>query len=204
MTTPSRPRRFAVLAALAAMTVCLPLLFGCGRSAPTQFYSLSTEAEKAAPQPAGPCLSVGVGPVDFPAYLDRSQIVTRTGANQMHLAEFAQWIETPRENFQRILTENLAGLICAKPLVTYPWPTGGQPDRQIVIQVARFDGILGQDAKLRASWSVLDADNKRLVWRSAEYREAAAGPGYDALAAAQSRLVERLAKDVAASLQEKE
>lgn len=188
---------------LVLAVVALPLFAACGKSAPTHFYSLSAQpAAKEAQAPAGPCLSVGVGPVDFPAYLDRSQIVTRTGANRMHLAEFDQWIETPRENFQRILTENLAGLVCAKPLVTYPWPTGGHPDRQIVIQVARFDGILGQDAVLRASWAVVDADGKTLAWNSNEYREAAAGPDYESLAAAQSRLVEKFAADVAASLRQ--
>lgn len=194
--------RSAVRACIVAMTLAagmLPLA-GCGKSAPTHFYSLNATPQKSEAAPAGPCMSVGVGPVDFPAYLDRAQIVTRSGGNRMHLAEFDQWIETPRENFQRVLTENLAGLVCAKPLVTYPWPTGGHPDRQVVIQVARFDGVLGQDAVLRASWSILDADGNNLAWRSNEYRETAATPEYDSLAAAQSKLVEQFAKDVAASL----
>ena len=190
----------AVRACIGALALAMLPLAGCGNSAPTHFYSLNATPQKSEAAPAGPCMSVGVGPVDFPAYLDRAQIVTRSGGNRMHLAEFDQWIETPRENFQRVLTENLAGLVCAKPLVTYPWPTGGHPDRQVVIQVARFDGILGQDAVLRASWSILDADGNNLAWRSNEYRETAATPDYDSLAAAQSKLVEQFAKDVAASL----
>lgn len=189
------------LTALLAGALCaLPLLAGCGKSAPTHFYSLNAAAPKAAETPAGPCLSLGIGPVDFPAYLDRSQVVTRIGQNQMHLAEFEQWIEPLRDNFQRTLTENLAGLVCAKPLVTYPWPAGGHPDRQVAIQISSFDGSLGQEAWLKASWSVLDADGNSLAWRTADYREAAAGPGYADLAAAQSRLVAKFAKDVAESL----
>ena len=193
----------AVRNGIVAMALAVGMLLslaGCGKSAPTHFYSLNATPQKSDAAPAGPCMSVGVGPVDFPAYLDRSQIVTRSGGNRMHLAEFDQWIETPRENFQRILTENLAGLVCAKPLVTYPWPTGGHPDRQIVIQVARFDGMLGQDTVLRASWSILDADGNNLAWRSNEYRESVAAPDYESLAAAQSKLLEQFAKDVAASL----
>ncbi len=197
MITKSAARTCIVAMALAAGMLSLA---GCGKSAPTHFYSLNATPQKIEAATAGPCMSVGVGPVDFPAYLDRAQIVTRSGGNRMHLAEFDQWIETPRENFQRVLTENLAGLVCAKPLVTYPWPTGGHPDRQVVIQVARFDGVLGQDAVLRASWSILDADGNNLAWRSNEYRESAATPDYDSLAAAQSKLVEQFAKDVAASL----
>ena len=196
----SLPRTLTALAAGALC--CLPLLAGCGRSAPTHFFSLSAAAQEKAVQPAGPCQSIGIGPVDFPAYLDRTQIVTRLGPNQLHLAEFDQWAEPLRDNFQRALAENLAGLLCAKPLVTYPWPVGGHPDKQIVIQVARFDGNLGQNATLLASWSVVDADGNNLAWRSTEYQEAVSGPGYDALAAAESRLVQKFAKDVADSLRQ--
>lgn len=193
----------SLVALVLGATCCLPLLAGCGKSAPTHFYSLSAAAPKAADAPAGPCLSLGIGPVDFPAYLDRSQVVTRIGQNQMQLAEFEQWIEPLRENFQRALTENLATLVCAKPLITYPWPAGGHPDRQVVIQVASFDGSLGQEAWLRASWSILDADGNSLAWRTADYHEATAGPAYADLAAAQSQLVEKFAKDVAESLRGK-
>ncbi|EFL51274.1 protein of unknown function DUF330 [Solidesulfovibrio fructosivorans JJ]] len=195
-----RPRTIAAVVAAAAC--CLPLLTGCGKSAPTHFFSLSTAAKENVAAPDGPCQSIGIGPVDFPAYLDRSQIVTRLGPNQMHLAEFDQWAEPLRDNFQRALAENLGALICAKPLVTYPWPVGGHPDKQIVIQVARFDGSLGQNATLRASWSVVDGDGNNLAWRSVEYQEAATGPGYADLAAAQSKLVEKFAKDVADTLRQ--
>jgi hypothetical protein len=190
------------IAPLVAGAACaLLLLTGCGKSAPTRFYSLSAAgAPPAAEAPAGPCLSLGVGPIDFPAYLDRAQIVTRIGDNRMQMADFEQWIEPLRDNFQRALLENLSRLVCAKPLIGFPWPAGGHPDRQLVIQVASFDGTLGQETWLRVSWAVLDADVKTLVWRSAEYREPVAGPDYAALAAAQSRLVEKFAKDVAESL----
>lgn len=181
---------------------CCGLLFaaGCGKSAPTHFYSLNVP-NPAQAAPAGPCLALGIGPVDFPAYLDRSQIVTRLGPNQMQLAEFDQWVEPLRDNFQRALMENLSGLVCAKPLVSHPWPSGGHPERQVAVQVERFDGALGQDAVLRASWTVLDADGKALTWRTADLREPAAGPDYAGLAAAQSRLVARFAAQVAESLQ---
>ncbi|MGE4538148.1 MAG: membrane integrity-associated transporter subunit PqiC [Desulfovibrio sp.] len=195
-----RPR--TLTAAVAVAACCLPLLTGCGKSAPTHFFSLSNAAQEKTAPVTGPCQSIGIGPVDFPAYLDRSQIVTRLGPNQMHLAEFDQWAEPLRDNFQRALAENLGMLLCAKPLVTYPWPVGGHPDKQIVIQVARFDGTLGQNATLRASWSVVDADGNNLAWRSVEYQEATTGPGYDALAAAQSKLVEKFAKDVADTLRQ--
>lgn len=198
MNTMTRLRR-----TLPILACCLAFLAGCGKSSPTHFYSLSaTAADQAATPPATPCFALGIGPVEFPAYLDRSQIITRLGNNQMHMAEFDQWIEPLRDNFQRVLMENLAGLVCAKPLVSYPWPAGGRPDRQIVIQVTRFDGTQGQEVELRASWTVLDAEGKSLTWRTTDLREQTSGPDYAALAAAQSRLVARFAAEVAGSLRD--
>ena len=185
---------------LLTVVLCLlPLAAACGKSVPAHFYSLNAAAATQAAQTT-PCIALGIGPVEFPAYLDRSQIVTRIGDNQMHMAEFDQWIEPLRDNFQRILMEDLSGLVCAKPLVSHPWPAGGHPDRQVAIQVARFDGTLGQDVVLRASWSVLDADGKSLGWRTTDLHEQTAGPDYAALAAAQSRLLAKFAEEVAASL----
>ena len=196
MITTSAARTCIVAMALAAGMLTLA---GCGKSAPTHFYSLSSQAPGQAVD-AGRCVALGIGPVEFPAYLDRSQIVTRIGENRMHLAEFDQWIEPLRDNFQRALMEDLAGLVCAKPLVSHPWPAGGHPERQVAIQVTRFDGTLGQEAVLRASWTVLDADGKALSWRATDLREQVAGPDHAALAAAQSRLVAKFAAEVAAVL----
>ena len=186
----------------AALALCLILfLAGCGKSAPTRFYSLT-----AAPAAAGAtaetrdCPALGLGPVEFPAYLDRSQIVTPGQGTSMHLAEFDQWIEPVRTNFERILMENLSGLVCAGPLVSHPWPEGLRPERQVAIQVRRFDGTLGGQAELRADWSILDAGGEVLVWRATTASEPAQGPDYAALVAAQSRLVEALARDIAAGL----
>ncbi|WP_243438574.1 PqiC family protein [Fundidesulfovibrio soli] len=184
------------------LPLCLAafLLAGCGKSAPTHFYSLSTgqtAPEREAAPARAPCFSLGVGPVDFPAYLDRSQVVVRQGGNQMHVADFEQWVEPLQENFKRVLLENLEGSLCASPLVLHPWPVGVRPDYQVALQVLRFDGAPGQSAQLRASWSILDSRGELLVWKSSTLQESVAGPGYDALAAAQSRLVNRLSQEIA-------
>ncbi|WP_243311271.1 PqiC family protein [Fundidesulfovibrio agrisoli] len=182
------------------------LLAGCGKSAPTHFYSLNSgqaaptqegaPAQEAKPAKA-PCFSLGVGPVDFPAYLDRAQMVVRQGGNQMQVADFEQWVEPLQENFKRVLLENLEGSLCASPLVLHPWPVGVRPDYQVALQVLRFDGAPAHTAVLRASWSILDSQGELLVWKSSTLQESVAGPGYDALAAAQSRLVARLSQEIA-------
>jgi len=200
---------FARANALAAMLVALaltaPLLGGCGKSAPTRFYTLAPDpvvqqalSDKAAS--GQPCRSLGIGPVDFPPYLDRNQIVTRSGSHQMVVADFAQWIEPLHDNFKRTLVADLAGVTCDKPLVLFPWPAGVQPDHQVTIQVRRFDAALGGEAVLQADWSVLDASGQAVAWQSSVFKEIAGGADYAHLASAQSRLVARLAQDIAAKV----
>ncbi len=149
---------------------------------------------------SGPCYSLGISPVEFPVYLDRTQIVTQGPGNQMQLADFDQWVEPLHENFKRILMDNLAGSLCVKPLVLFPWPAGMRPEYQVAIQVQRFDGALGQEAVLRANWSILNPAGDVLFWKAATLREPVAGPGYAPLAAAQSALVARFGQEVAAAL----
>lgn len=197
------PRANILAALFAALALCTPLLGGCGKSAPTRFYTLapmplSQDAPEAQGGQAGqPCRSLGIGPVDFPPYLDRNQIVTQNGSHQMHVADFAQWIEPLQDNFKRTLIADLAGITCGKPLVLFPWPAGVRPDVQVAIQVRRFDGELGGEAVLQADWSVLDSAGQALAWETTQLKETPAGPDYAQLASAQSRLVARLAQAIA-------
>ena len=195
------PRNMRIsLAGLACLALALPLLGGCGKSAPTRFYSLSADGPAQAEKPAGPCRSLGIGPVDIAAYLDRTQIVTRGEGNRMLLAEFDQWIEPVQANFTRAFTDALTRQVCARPVVDYPFPGGTSPDYQVAVQVRSFDGTLGKDALLQANWSITDKDGRNVAWKSSALREPCAGPDHAALVAAQGRLVERLAKEVAEEL----
>jgi len=89
---------------------------------------------------------------------------------------------------------------CDKPLVLFPWPAGVQPDYQVAIQVRRFDGTLGGEAVLQADWSVVDTSGQAVVWQTSLFKEAPSGADYAHLASAQSRLVARLAQDIAAKV----
>ena len=79
----------------APLRSCLLLtaLAGCAPGQPTRHYTLSTASEPAAAPRSGQGPVIGLGPLTLPQYLDRADIVTRAGANQMRLGEFSQWAE---------------------------------------------------------------------------------------------------------------
>ncbi len=179
----------------------LALLCGCGASAPVHFFALSggMSGQEAADS-EGPCFSLGVGPVDIPAYLDRSSIVTQKGANQMHVADFDQWGEPLGDGLTRVLMENLSDLLCIRPIAAVPLPEGIRTDYQVAVQIRRFDGILGGQAWLRGTWSVLDAEGRLISWKRCRLTEQVGGDDYGSLAAAMSSLAMELSRQIAVEL----
>ena len=71
--------------------------------------------------------AVGVGPVEFPEYLDRHSVVRRTGANELLVAEFELWGQSLRENFTQVLGQNLEPISTA---LLGQFERGIDPDKQ--------------------------------------------------------------------------
>src|SRR5262249_57455732 len=78
---------------------------------------------------------LGIGPIKFPGYLDRPELVTRSSPNRFEVAENDRWAEPLEENFVRVLTRNLAALMKSDRIVTYPWAPSLRPSRQLLIEM---------------------------------------------------------------------
>ena len=108
---------------MAAFCLCAALLAaaGCGRSAPFRFYVLAPIATPATAPADGRPVTIGVGPVRLPGYVDRSQIVTRRAAEEIDLAEFDRWGEALADSVPRIIADNLALLLPRERIALFPW-----------------------------------------------------------------------------------
>ncbi|HEX5606452.1 MAG TPA: PqiC family protein, partial [Candidatus Binatia bacterium] len=69
----------------------------------------------------GNALSLGIGPIKIPRYLDREQLVTRISQNRFAIAENDRWAEPLEENFSRVLSENLSILLQIDRVAAFPW-----------------------------------------------------------------------------------
>jgi len=188
-----------------ALALGLALIGGCvGRSAPVRLYVLtpvprpvavaaSTEASK------GPAL--GIGPVTLPRYLDRINIVTRRGA-EIDVAEFDRWSEALSEGVPRVIGADLAALLGTERVVIFPWSADREIGRQVVIEIARFDGTLGGEVVLEARWRILGPDRKDLLIRYSTVREPTGEASYLSLVSAMSRCLETLSAEIAKALKE--
>ena len=163
---------FNVVAGLGVGTL---LLASCGslsaKPDPSRFFTLSAlsqggESAGALPS-ASPGISLGVGPITLPGYLDRQEIVTRVAPSQINLSENDRWAEPLEENFSRVLSQNVSAILRAERINAYPWPIDKKPVYQVEVEVLRFEANTAQEAQLSARWTVRHSGKKDSI----RYRE---------------------------------
>jgi hypothetical protein len=174
-------------------------LTGCASTNPAKFYLLSPlpEGSTVKSSAADACVSLGVGPVKLPEYLNRPQIVTRASTNELIFGQFDRWAEPLSDTFSRVLAENLTRLLCTKSVVLYPWKPSTQMDYRVEAEVIRMDGALGKEASLEVWWSIGGGGEKKvLISRQSKFREPVAANDYEALVQAQSRLLASFSREI--------
>ena len=107
-----------------------------------------------------PQVAIGIGPIRLPEYLDRRNIIVRNSRNEFELAEISQWAEPMADTFARVLADNLSVLPGHPSNHPVPWRSSMPIDYQLTIQVAQFDGMLGEQAFLRAHWQFFTGTGK--------------------------------------------
>ena len=120
------------LTALVMSTACMNI--GPSRSSDTRFYLLGSQPVKTmtpAEKSRFSRLSIGIGPVHIPSYLDRPQIVTRTDRHELIIHDFHQWAEPLEVNIARVVREGLAVDTGARNTFFFPWRQSDVIDLQI-------------------------------------------------------------------------
>ena len=147
-------------------------------------------------------LSLGVGPITLPAYLDRPQIVTRASQAKLELSEFEQWAAPLQDDVPRVLSENLAYLIPTNHVTVFPWQRSTPIDYQITVDITHFEGTLGESSALTARWRILDKDGRELLMTTSSVSEQISGQDYEATVASMSRTLGSLSRAIAAALED--
>jgi len=188
----------------AALLFLLPGCLGPAKSSPSRFYVLtSLYGAKTPPAPIANLenVAIGVGPVRISGKLDRPQIVTATGENEIRLSEFAQWGDPLGSGFARVLAENLSYLLNTEKVAIFPWLRASQTDFQVTVDVADFIGTPGGNVLLRAWWTVFGENGRtELLKRYTNLSEPVTGDDIAAMVQTQSRTVEVLSRQIAEAI----
>ena len=193
------------IGAAVVLLTCMVIFFqvGCStRSKTASFYILSSvegpEFRLESISDGSSNASIGISPVSLPKYLKKSQIVTRTGSNELHLAEFDLWAGKIEEDIGRVIAENLANLLATDKVFMYPLMAAVKLDYTIKIDISRFDGELGSKVELIVRWSIFDSLGNMVKGPTATHLvEPVIGPGYPEMVAAQSQILASLSRQLA-------
>jgi len=187
------------IAASAALCAVVAIAAGCA-STPSRFYTLSPVAVPA-PAAKPSAISVVVGPVSIPTIVDQPQIVVSTGPNQVSLDEFNRWASPLADNIARVVAQDLVAILGTPRVSLFQQSLNAAGNYRVAIEVQGFESAPGDAATLNAAWSVRRSRDGKTENGRTSVREPATGSGYDALAGAHSRALDRMSRDIADAIQ---
>lgn len=182
---------------VAAVLFCAALA-ACASPIKENFYTLSGPR---APMPAAGAAppSIFVGPVTVPEAVDRLPMVLRTAANQVEISDAHRWAEPLKAAIPRVLAETLMRELATPEVRFTRAGTSLDADFRVAVEVQRFESSLDQGATVDALWTVTPRQGKPRSGRSTVSEPAASSdPG--GVAAAHSRALERVGRDIAAAI----
>ena len=189
----------------ASLAACCVLLAACSllapRPDPSRFFVLDAMPAASATAGVGArrsnTLLVGVGPLTFPSYLRRTELVTRLGPNRVTFSDTARWAEPVETSFSRVLSRNLSLMLGTDRIVGYPWLLSARPDYAVAIDVLHFERTANGDGDLAAHLTFSDREGRVVDARDVHVLERAQGSGMDGSVAALSTALVRLSREIA-------
>lgn len=179
------------------------VLAGCAGSPASRFYTLAAPLPPELATPAGARGgAVSVGPVAIPALVDRPEFVVTIGPNEVWLDEYNRWAAPLADTIGLALVGHLGALLPSPEVTLLSQSPGGGADTRVAVEIQRFESVPGSHALVDAVFTVRGTGTHRTRTGRTTAREAVTDSSYDALAAAHSRAVARLAADITAAIRD--
>ena len=179
---------------------CIVLLAACGSPPKERYYTLTMAATAPAPAAGASAASIAVGPVTVPESVDQPQLVVRVAANEVSMYEFQRWASPLKSEIARVIAANLAQELGTARVWAYAQTTLANPDYQVLVDIQRFDSVLGEAVTIDALWTVRRAAGGATKTGRSSVRETVSGAGFDALVAAHSRALASVSRDIAGAI----
>ncbi len=168
---------------------------------PSHYFLLAPQTVSSNGTGTAKDVSVGLGPVKFPEYLERNEIATRVTETRLDYSEHNLWAESLERNFTRVLSQNVAAQLGSNRVVTYPWYLGNVLAYTVPIEVLRFECDGNRTARLDVRWAVKDSRGQVLSVTESHFSEAATDNNREAAVGAQSRTLGQFGVAIAADIE---
>lgn len=121
----------------------------------SHYYLLSASAAApAAPTDSNRDLTIGIAPVQIPAYLQNNHIVVRQGTNEIQYSENRQWAEHLDKGIQRVLAADLAIITPGTKTITSAWQVS-DVKAELHVSIQRFELDDTGDVTLECQWRIV-------------------------------------------------
>jgi uncharacterized protein len=180
---------------------------GCATSPPSHFYVLSAPnpPESSAPVSDRSVL-VAIGPVTIPDYINRPEIVTTDGPNEVTVHEFHRWVGSLDHNIARVIVENLSTTLPAGRFNVVRWNPAIAENiyavNRVMVEVTRFDVSAGPGgaAIFEAEWVLYGSQSKVLAINKSSRKVPVKGADFKDMTAAMSQCLTEFSGEVASAI----
>lgn len=184
-----------------SLAAVIVVLVGCASSPAVRYYTLTPaghqEPSTSSREAAGH-VWVSLETVEIPDYLDRPQIATRQGQNELKLAEFERWAGSLSDNITTVLAENIGTFLGSDRVAIHPGLRAGKNGFAVAVRILRLDCLPGNCVLLKAQWNILSGqDKKDVATRTQSFSESWSDKRYETMVAALSHLLEEVSREIA-------
>lgn len=183
----------------------LAVIIGCASTQPSNFYILNSIEKQEAQQKGSDAMqhvAIGIGSIEIPDYLDRSQMVTMNSRSELKVDEFNRWAGSLKENISLVLAENLSLLLSTDRVFVHSWIPAESVNYWLHVEIIRLDAIPGNTVTMKALWTISgDRGKKEFITRTSEFTEKTSENSYGMMVAAMSRTFEKLSHEIASEIE---
>ena len=170
-------------------------------SSTTRFYQLAPTATSVASDDPD-AMVLALGPITFPDYLKRPQMVKRSSQTTVSVDEFNRWSEPLDKSMPRVLAGNIDGLM--SDLVVVPFTNrAGVADARLYASVSQFDSVASGRTVLIVQWGITQTESGVIIAPRTDRYVTQATPANDpaATAVAMSDLLGQFSREIVALIQ---
>lgn len=204
MTNPMATYSVSQTLVRSSLVLALLVSVGCARSPQRSYYSLQGPAPQSTRRAAftPDQMQVVVGPVTLPETVDRPQMVTRSGANRLEINDLHRWVQPLSGEIAAVLAADLYRDLGQTTLVGIQGQEAAthDPVYRVVVDIERFEAVLGQGATVEAAWSIRRKGAEAPLHGRTLARAPVSETSHDALAAAFAQALRRVSREIAATL----
>jgi hypothetical protein len=190
-----------------SITLCVfvsLLVAACGSSPPVRYFALST-MDSVQRQDPDDAVTLGLGPLRMPEYLNRSQLVTRGGGSELEIDEFSRWAEPLTLALHRVVSTDIDNMMHGVIVIAFPWEAVIQDDLnfRLIGEVTRFDADQSGRVVLDIQWGISATTGEAaVVIRRSKYETRAARPDDPAIVtSAMNDALAMFSRDVVSELE---